>query len=173
MRAILLSSLICIGGLIASAGEITVTMNSIDQAGIGSDTGTITVTDSQHGALFTPNLAGLTHGLHGFHLHENPDCGPAEKDGKVVPGLAAGGHYDPEGTGAHLGPYTEGHLGDLPALYVDDGGNAEIPVLAPRVKVSDLSGRSLVIHAGADNYSDDPMPLGGGGARVACGVIDK
>ena len=38
-------------------------------------------------------------------------------------------------------------------------------------KLSDLSGRSLMIHAAGDNYSDDPKPLGGGGARIACGVI--
>jgi Cu-Zn family superoxide dismutase len=44
-------------------------------------------------------------------------------------------------------------------------------VLAPRIKVSDLKGRSLMIHAGGDNYSDSPQKLGGGGARVACGVI--
>ena len=28
-----------------------------------------------------------------------------------------------------------------------------------------------MVHAGGDNYSDMPVPLGGGGARVACGVI--
>jgi Cu-Zn family superoxide dismutase len=28
-----------------------------------------------------------------------------------------------------------------------------------------------MIHAGGDNYSDEPAPLGGGGARVACGVV--
>ena len=29
-----------------------------------------------------------------------------------------------------------------------------------------------MIHAGGDNYSDQPQPLGGGGARIACGVIN-
>jgi Cu-Zn family superoxide dismutase len=28
-----------------------------------------------------------------------------------------------------------------------------------------------MIHAGGDTYSDMPAPLGGGGARLACGVI--
>jgi Cu-Zn family superoxide dismutase len=28
-----------------------------------------------------------------------------------------------------------------------------------------------MIHAGGDNYADQPAPLGGGGARIACGVI--
>ena len=38
--------------------------------------------------------------------------------------------------------------------------------------VSALRGKSVVIHAGGDNYSDQPQPLGGGGARIACGVIE-
>ncbi|TXH61396.1 MAG: superoxide dismutase [Cu-Zn] SodC2, partial [Thiothrix sp.] len=60
---------------------------------------------------------------------------------------------------------------DLPALYVDSEGKATNPVLAPRLKLADLSGRALMIHAGGDNHSDHPAPLGGGGARMACGVI--
>jgi Cu-Zn family superoxide dismutase len=98
---------------------------------------------------------------------------PAEKDGKMVPGLAAGGHYDPAETGMHDTPFGKGHLGDLPALYVDENGMATSPVLAPRLKkLEDVKGRSLMIHAGGDNYSDMPAKLGGGGARMACGVIE-
>ncbi len=32
-------------------------------------------------------------------------------------------------------------------------------------------GLAIMVHAGGDNYSDDPKPLGGGGDRIACGVI--
>jgi Cu-Zn family superoxide dismutase len=123
------------------------------------------------GIVLIPNLSGLPPGLHGFHVHENPSCAPAEKEGKMVAGLAAGGHYDPAGTGRHEGPYGNGHLGDLPALYVDPDGKATQPVLAPRIKIKDLKGRTLMIHAGGDNYSDVPQKLGGGGARIACGVV--
>jgi len=28
-----------------------------------------------------------------------------------------------------------------------------------------------MVHAGGDNYSDTPAALGGGGARMACGVV--
>jgi Cu-Zn family superoxide dismutase len=28
-----------------------------------------------------------------------------------------------------------------------------------------------MVHAGGDNHSDHPQPLGGGGGRIACGVI--
>jgi Cu-Zn family superoxide dismutase len=29
-----------------------------------------------------------------------------------------------------------------------------------------------MVHAGGDNYADEPQKLGGGGARVACGVAE-
>jgi Cu-Zn family superoxide dismutase len=44
-------------------------------------------------------------------------------------------------------------------------------VIAPNLKLADVKGRAIMIHAGGDNYSDQPAPLGGGGARIACGVI--
>lgn len=40
-------------------------------------------------------------------------------DGKDMVGGGAGGHWDPDKTGAHKGPYDKtGHKGDLPAVYV-------------------------------------------------------
>lgn len=164
-------------GLAASSivyADLTVDIHAISSEGIGDSIGTVTASDNKYGLLLTPDLKGLEPGIHGFHVHQNPDCGPGEKDGEKVAGLAAGGHYDPENTNAHKGPYDDsGHLGDLPALYVKDEGTATLPVLAPRLEVDDLKGHSLMIHQGGDNYSDTPEPLGGGGSRVACGVVDK
>jgi Cu-Zn family superoxide dismutase len=151
--------------------QTKVSLNMVDEKGIGKSVGEVVVSESKFGVVFAPALTGLPPGLHGFHVHENPSCEPAEKDGKKVAALAAGGHFDPAGTKKHGLPWGDGHLGDLPPLYVDDKGNADQPVLAPRLKLSDLKGRSLMIHAGGDNHSDHPAPLGGGGARVACGVI--
>jgi Cu-Zn family superoxide dismutase len=53
---------------------------------------------------------------------------------------------------------------------VNGDAKATLAVLAPRLKTADLQGR-LMIHAGGDNYADHPAKLGGGGARVACGVV--
>ena len=155
----------------ATQADTGVPMNLVDENGVGKEIGKVTITESQYGVVLTPELTGLTPGVHGFHMHENPSCEPKEKDGKKVPALAAGGHNDPAGTKRHGSPWGDGHQGDLPALYVDATGNANLPVLAPRVKMADLKGRSLMIHAGGDNYADLPDPLGGGGARIACGVI--
>lgn len=155
----------------AARAEITVQMNMVDENGTGKAVGQVVISETPYGVVFIPLLSGLPPGLHGFHVHENSSCESGEKDGKKVPALAAGGHYDPAGSKRHGVPWGDGHLGDLPGLYVDHAGNAGNPVLTPRLKLADLKNRSLMIHAGGDNHADHPAPLGGGGARLACGVI--
>jgi Cu-Zn family superoxide dismutase len=156
---------------LALAAGATVTMNQIDDNGVGKALGTITFDDGKEGLVIEPKLAGLPPGEHGFHVHEGGDCGPKEKDGKMTAGMAAGGHLDPAKTGKHEGPKGQGHLGDLPPLVVDKTGAATEKLTAARLKVADLTGHAVVIHDGGDNFSDQPKPLGGGGARIACGVV--
>lgn len=163
-----LSMVFCAGAAIA---DTTVQMYMVDAKGIGPNVGQVTISESKYGLVFSPSLKGLAPGLHGFHLHQNPSCDAKESDGKMVPALAAGGHYDPQDSKRHDAPWGDGHLGDLPALFVDAQGNAAQPVLAPRLKATDLPGRALMVHAGGDNHADQPAPLGGGGMRVACGVV--
>lgn len=148
-----------------------VTMYMADANGAGKAIGTISVSETRYGLVFTPDLSGLQPGVYGFHVHEKPSCAAASKDGKMVPALAAGPHYDPNDTKQHGTPWGEGHLGDLPVLAVAANGTATNPVLAPRLELADLKSRSLMIHASGDNHSDHPAPAGGGGARMACGVI--
>jgi Cu-Zn family superoxide dismutase len=118
-----------------------------------------------------PHLKGLPPGEHGFHVHEHGSCEPADKDGKKTAAQAAGGHYDPTATHAHKGPGGGGHKGDLPKLVVSDKGEATQKIELTGMTLNDLEGKALMIHAGGDNYSDAPKPLGGGGERIACGVV--
>jgi len=155
----------------AFAAETTVRMRKTAQIGLGPEIGTVKLADSPYGLLITPDLDDVEPGIHGFHVHENPDCEAAMSEEKMIPGLAAGGHFDPMVTGSHEGPYGAGHLGDLPVLIVDEQGRATLPLLAPRPRLAEIRDRSLVIHAGGDNYSDAPKLLGGGGRRIACGII--
>jgi Cu-Zn family superoxide dismutase len=155
----------------SAAADQTVTVKLVDDHGIGEAIGQVTVSQTSHGVVFSPQLKELPPGMHGFHIHEHASCEAQEKEGKPTAALAAGGHYDPMQTKRHGAPWGDGHRGDLPALYVDAQGKAEYSVLAPRLKLSDLKGHALMIHAGGDNYADQPAPLGGGGARIACGVF--
>ncbi len=156
----------------ARADTAKATVTAVTASGTGADLGTVSFEDTKWGLLVKPDLSGLAPGVHGFHIHAKPACGPAENEGKMAAGFAAGGHLDPASTKKHLGPYdTAGHLGDLPPLVVNAEGKATLPVLAPRLTVKDVTGHSIMIHEGGDNYSDQPKPLGGGGARIACGVI--
>jgi len=159
-------------GANARAGSASATVNLIDANGVGAAIGTVTFKDAEKGLLIIPALSGLPPGARGFHIHEKGACEPGELNGKKVAGTAAGGHYDPQHTSKHLGPYhSGGHAGDLPELVVAPDGKGTRPVLAPHPTVNDIRGCTIMIHAGGDNYSDQPAPLGGGGARIACGVI--
>lgn len=131
--------------------------------------GEVVVINTNYGVAFFPNLKGVESGAHGFHVHMNADCGATEKG----VGMKAGGHWDPMEAKKHSFPWDDaGHKGDLPALFVDANGVAEYPVLAPKIKdIKELKGRSLMVHVGGDNHHDHPKPLGGGGARMICGVI--
>ncbi len=141
-----------------------------EKKGIGEKIGTITFANSDKGLEIKTDLEKLSPGAHGFHIHENALCEGGMKDGKWVAGLEAGGHLDPNKTEHHLGPHGKGHLGDLPLLSADDKGNAKQTLTAKRLTLNDIKNTSVVIHQGADNYSDVP-PMGGGGDRIACGVI--
>ncbi len=154
----------CLCFTVPAFAMVTVTLHATQATAQPKMLGTVTFKDTSYGLLIKPNLQGLPQGMHGLHLHLNPSC---HNQGK-----AAGGHFDPSKTNKHVGPYVDqGHLGDLPALHVDANGNATLPILAPRISERDLIGHALMVHSGHDNYSDVPKKLGGGGARVACGVI--
>ena len=141
------------------AKQLIINVHHVD----GDYLGTISMEDTPEGLFITPKLSGLTEGLHGFHVHENYSC-----DDQA---LAAGGHLSVGGNNKHLGPYGNGHLGDLPELYVNKDGKAVLSILAPRLSSKFIVKRSVIIHHGPDNYSDKPEPLGGGGGRIACGLI--
>jgi len=157
--------------LAAAPAPVTVTVNLIDASGVQKPAGTVVVKQTADGIELDTNLSGLPPGEHGFHLHEHGSCAPADKDGKPTAGEAAGGHYDPAGTKAHKGPDGGGHKGDLPKLQVGADGTAKTTLRVRGLTLADVAGKALVIHEGGDNYSDTPKPLGGGGARIACGVV--
>jgi Cu-Zn family superoxide dismutase len=157
----------------AAAEAATAEMHAVSAEGIGEPIGTIQLADGPGGLIIEADLRDLPPGPHGFHLHSEGSCEPAHNpEGQMTAALGAAGHYDPDDTGRHAGPEGDGHKGDLPVLEVAADGSARVTLTAPRLTVADAQGRALMVHAGGDNYSDEPKPLGGGGARIACGVVD-
>lgn len=176
MKKVMLASVALCAALFAHEGEfdpksvahIVIPMEQLNEKGNVS-VGEVVAVETNYGVAFFPNLKGIESGAHGFHIHTNPDCGATEKG----LGMKAGGHWDPAETKKHSFPWDDaGHKGDLPALFADKDGVANYPVLAPKIKkLDELKGRSLMVHLGGDNHHDHPKPLGGGGARMVCGVI--
>ncbi|MGO8952547.1 MAG: superoxide dismutase family protein [Rhodomicrobium sp.] len=149
--------------------EFKVGMYQTSATGLGFYIGTITIHNTmikiagrdEPALVLKANLVSLAPGPHAFHIHENPECGPKEKDGVMVPGLAAGAHLFAEHKeGQEMVTY-KSHLGNLPNLLVDKDGTATEEVIAPRLTLADLVNRSIMIHATQDD----------GSARAACGVF--
>jgi Cu-Zn family superoxide dismutase len=156
----------------AAAADLVVRMQKATPDGTGEALGTITISSVDGAVAVRLDLHGLPPGPHGFHVHENGNCEPTLLNGVRIPAGAAGGHFDPDHVGAHAGPHGVGHLGDLPVLEVAADGTARQTLTVPHIgSAATLHGQALVIHSGGDNYSDSPTPLGGGGGRIACGVI--
>ena len=122
---------------------------------------------TKDGVLVTVEALGLptgsgpcAGGVFGFHIHEGDACTGTAED----PFADTKGHYNPDGC-AH-----PRHAGDLPPLF-EAGGRAFMAILTNRFKVSDILGRTVVIHAMPDDFTSQPS--GNSGKKIACGVIRR
>lgn len=112
------------------------------------------------GVLVVADLQGLPisgTGFFAFHIHEGTICA-----GDGFPDT--GGHYTP--TGARH----PRHAGDLPPLLAY-GDRAHLAVMTDRFRVSDILGRTVIVHSDPDDFRS--QPAGNPGAKIACGVIRK
>lgn len=110
----------------------------------------------------TGTVQKLTPGKHGFHIHEFGDT-------RAPDGTSAGGHFNPDGH-PHGGPKDEKHhAGDLGNIMANEKGDASIDMKAMGLKVVDVLGRGMVVHAKEDDLKT--QPTGDAGGRVAVGVI--
>jgi Cu-Zn family superoxide dismutase len=151
--------------------NVSVTLNAVTTSGVGEPVARAELVQAPEGLQIVIVGPRLPVGPHGFHVHEMGNCNPKEKDGKMEAAGAAGGHYDPQNSAKHAGPGKDGHKGDLPLLNItSDGDQTRSAFVVPGLTLAEVRGRSLMIHAGGDTYSDEP-PMGGGGARIACGII--
>jgi Cu-Zn family superoxide dismutase len=140
----------------------------------GEEIGQALIQQVPTGVVIDVEVKGLTPGWHGMHIHEKGDCSAPDF-------TSAGGHVH-SGTGERVHGYLTGEggeAGDLPNLWVGPDGSGKAQVFSDRVSLTAGSGRvalwdpqdaaAFVIHATKDDHYT--QPIGGSGARVACGKL--
>jgi superoxide dismutase, Cu-Zn family len=135
--------------------------------------GSALLTESPHGVLIYLDLKGLPPGPKAIHLHSVGTCEDPE-EGFV----ASKGHLNPDGKEHGLMNPEGPDAGDLPNLHVREDGTVQTEIFTSlaslggadgRAKILDDDGGALVIHINRDDHIT--QPIGGAGARIACGVI--
>ena len=139
--------------------------------------GNIKLRQAPKGVLVHVDLEGLKTGPHGFHIHQTGTCAD---------------NSDFKNSGGHIGNDTAMHgfmnedgyePGDLPNLIVPESGSVEVEFFVADLKIGDGSGTddpmtlldddgaAFMIHENPDDYMT--QPIGGAGARIACGAVEK
>lgn len=143
----------------------------LNEKGKGKKVGYIEVTKMKEGVSIRVVASGIKPGSVGFHMHEKNSITTTKDDkGQEVIGGGLGGHWDPDNTKKHAGPNGDGHRGDLDMLIVNENGKVDQVVTSTRISYEDVKGKSFVIHAMSDNYTDDPVN-GGSGARIYAAIF--
>ncbi len=94
--------------------------------------------------------------FYAMHIHETGDCSDNF--------MKTGDHYNPDSL-----PHPQ-HAGDLMPL-MGNQGYAWSAFYDKRFRIKDILGRSVIIHAKADDFTTQPS--GNSGEKIACGVIRK
>ena len=119
----------------------------------------------RNGVLIAAEISGLPHShgicqhpVFGFHIHDGNQC-----DGDM---------QDPfSGTMAHYNPAKCNHpfhAGDLPPLF-GSRGYAFSAFVTDRFTLSEVIGRTVIIHGNPDDFTSQPS--GNAGEKLACGVV--
>lgn len=93
-----------------------------------------------------------------YHIHSGGECSGNKED----PFADVMGHFSKEEC-PH--PY---HSGDMPPLFGVDG-KAFSAFLTDRFSVSEIIGKTVIIHLLPDDFATQPS--GNAGEKIACGVI--
>jgi len=132
----------------------------------GNETaGVVEFVRTDGGLRVMATLAKLPPGEHGFHIHQYGDCSSGDAG-------SAGGHFNPGNTPHGAPDAAERHAGDLGNIVADEQGNASLDHVFSGIALegdTSIIGRSVIVHAGADDFTT--QPTGAAGKRLACGVV--
>ncbi len=147
----------------------TATATIINNA--GETIGEASLIDSNVGVLIRLTLDGIAPGWHAIHIHEIGNCDDIDAFRN------SGGHFNIfERQHGLLNPDGPDNA-DLPNVYAHSDGTVRAEMLTPLVSLTgpdrpavlDYDGSALVMHTNPDDHVT--QPIGGAGARIACGVI--
>ena len=102
------------------------------------------------------NLPQTETNIFAFHIHENGNCDDNFSQ--------TGGHFNPTDM-----PHPK-HVGDLPPLFAFEG-EAFAAFFDGNFDISDIIGKSIVVHENLDDFTSQPS--GNSGEKIACGVIKR
>jgi Cu-Zn family superoxide dismutase len=113
-------------------------------------------------------VANVSPGKHGVHIHEKGDCSAPDAS-------SAGDHFDPDGHLHRLPPTAPRHIGDFGDIDVRPNGEGRLEIVAPRANLRlgdphSFVGSSIIVHAKPD---DGSQPSGNAGERIGCGEIRR
>ena len=127
--------------------------------------GTVRFCQTRRGVLVFAELSGLPessesceNGFFAFHIHGGRFCTGDSTD----PFADALTHYNPEAC-----PHPT-HAGDLPPLLSNHGYALQV-FLTDRFTIREIIGKTVIIHAGVDDFTT--QPAGSAGIKIACGKI--
>ena len=128
--------------------------------------GTITFTEVEGGVEVVADIARVSPGLHGIHLHEKGDCSAEDF-------TSTGGHFNPTDA-PHGGPDDAvRHAGDFGNIEIGEDGVGRLRLVTDMLTVADgpntVVGRAVILHEGEDDL--ESQPTGAAGGRLACAIV--
>ena len=133
----------------------------------GATAGSALFRPGPKGLVLRIQASGLEPGWHGVHLHGTGSCDAAD-------GFKSAGDHAGHAEGTAHGLLNPGgpEAGDLPNIFAAADGTAKAEFYlsgATLDSLLDADGTALIIHAGEDDHTS--QPIGGAGIRVSCGVV--
>ena len=162
---------IAVLAVLLGAGTASAQMKHVDlKDAKGNSVGVAMISPAKGGGVSIDlDLKGVPPGEHALHFHAVPKC--------EAPFTSAGGHFNPTNKKHGMHAADGLHAGDMPNLHVPQSGELTIEVLNAAItlekgkpnSVLKPDGTAVIVHAGKDDYGNDPDGKSGG--RIACGVI--
>ena len=134
--------------------------------------GEVVFTNTAKGVRVNALFSVLPPGEHWFHIHKAGDL-----RGEGCKGACDHYHIgEPKDHGGPPGTPGQRHTGDLGNISTDSGPFEKSYYLSG-IQISDLFGRSVIIHADPDDYGrggkEDSHKTGHSGSRIGCAIIGR